>query len=111
VPIETFGVAAQWDAGTGILDIWPHPDAQVPDQTARALRLPATRGVHYDVTSAQLRARKAGLKTPCSSVPGEKARRSGALIETGWKTCGGSMQGPTLLRHAVAFDADARYAR
>src|SRR2546421_114971 len=45
VPIETFGVAAQWDAGTGILDIWASIQMpKFPDQAARALRLPGNLG-------------------------------------------------------------------
>src|SRR5436190_1808598 len=51
VPIETFGVAAQWDAGTGILDVWASIQMpKFPDQTARALRLPGNAvRVHHDV--------------------------------------------------------------
>ena len=41
VPIETFGVVGQWDAGVGILDIWASIQMpKFPDQLARALKLP-----------------------------------------------------------------------
>src|SRR5882672_11396230 len=51
VPIETFGVAAQWDLGTEILDIWASIQMpKYPDQVAKALRLPGNGvRVHYDV--------------------------------------------------------------
>src|SRR5690606_10393617 len=49
VPIETFGVAASWDPGTEVLDVWA--SVQMPkyaDQTAAALRLPGNAvRVHY----------------------------------------------------------------
>ena len=41
VPIETFGVAAQWNPGTEILDVWASIQMpKYPDQVAKALRLP-----------------------------------------------------------------------
>ena len=46
VPIETFGVAANWDAGQQVLDIWASIQMpKFPDQTARALRYRATQCV------------------------------------------------------------------
>ena len=51
VPIETFGVVAEWDPGRGILDVWA--SIQMPkyaEQLAGALRLPdnAVRA-HFDI--------------------------------------------------------------
>ena len=41
VPIETFGVAAQWEPVQQLLDVWASIQMpKFPDQTARALRLP-----------------------------------------------------------------------
>jgi ATP-dependent Lon protease len=41
VPIETFGVAAQWHPGTGLLDVWASIQMpKYPDQLAKALKLP-----------------------------------------------------------------------
>src|SRR5260221_2005593 len=65
VPIETFGVAAQWDAGTGILDVWASIQMpKFPDQVARALRLPGNAvRVHHDVDVGGSYGVKRGLKT------------------------------------------------
>ena len=51
VPIETFGVAAQWDPGQQLLDVWASIQMpKYPDQTARALRLSGNAvRVHYDI--------------------------------------------------------------
>ena len=51
VPIETFGVVAQWDEGRELLDVWASIQMpKFPDQLARALRLPGNAvRVHYDV--------------------------------------------------------------
>src|SRR5258708_4454308 len=63
VPIETFGVAAQWDPGQQMLDIWASIQMpKYPDQAAPALRLPgnAVRG-HYDVDVGGTDGRKRGI--------------------------------------------------
>src|SRR5437879_7810600 len=64
VPIETFGVAARWDAGTGILDIWASIQMpKFPDQVARALRFPGNAvRVHHDVDVGGSYGVKRGLK-------------------------------------------------
>jgi 2-furoyl-CoA dehydrogenase large subunit len=64
VPIETFGVTAQWDAGLEILDIWASIQMpKYPDQTARALRLPGNAvRVHYDVDVGGSYGVKRGIK-------------------------------------------------
>jgi 2-furoyl-CoA dehydrogenase large subunit len=64
VPIETFGVVAQWDPWREILDVWA--SIQMPkysDQIARSLRLPANAvRVHYDVDVGGSYGVKRGLK-------------------------------------------------
>ncbi|HMF27490.1 MAG TPA: molybdopterin cofactor-binding domain-containing protein, partial [Candidatus Cybelea sp.] len=64
VPIETFGVAARWDAGTGLLDIWASIQMpKFPDQAARALRLPGNAvRVHFDVDVGGSYGVKRGIK-------------------------------------------------
>jgi 2-furoyl-CoA dehydrogenase large subunit len=51
VPVETFVVTASWDPWREMLDIWASIQMpKYPDQTAMALRLPASAvRVHYDV--------------------------------------------------------------
>ncbi len=64
VPIETFGVAAQWDAGQQLLDIWASIQMpKFPDQAARALRLPGNAvRVHFDVDVGGSYGVKRGIK-------------------------------------------------
>src|SRR5947207_2647202 len=109
VPIETFGVAAQWDAGTGILDVWAA--IQMPkfsDQIARALRLPGNAvRVHHDVDVGGSYGVKRGIKH--SVLCGYLARRLGApvrLIEDRLDNMqGGDAQGPERIFDVeVAFD-------
>src|SRR6267378_4251122 len=111
VPIETFGVAAQWDAGTGILDIWASIQMpKFPDQTARALRLPGNAvRVHYDVDVGGSYGVKRGLKH--TVLVGYLAKKLGVpvrLIEDRLENLrGGDMQGPDRFFDVqVAFDAD-----
>ncbi len=98
VPIETFGVIAAWDEGTGILDVWASIQMpKFPDQTARALRLPGNAvRVHYDVDVGGSYGVKRGLKH--TILAGYLARRLGApvrLIEDRLENMrGGDMQGP-----------------
>jgi 2-furoyl-CoA dehydrogenase large subunit len=111
VPIETFGVAAQWDAGTGMLDIWASIQMpKYPDQTARALRLPGNAvRVHYDVDVGGSYGVKRGLKH--TVLVGYLARRLGMpvrLIEDRLENMrGGDMHGPDrFFDMQVAFDRD-----
>ncbi len=111
VPIETFGVAAQWDAGTQILDIWASIQMpKFPDQTARALRLPGNAvRVHYDVDVGGSYGVKRGLKH--TVLVGYLARLLGVpvrLIEDRLENMrGGDMQGPDrFFDMQVAFDRD-----
>lgn len=64
VPIETFGVAAQWDPWREILDVWASIQMpKYPDQIARSLRLPANNvRVHQDVDVGGSYGVKRGIK-------------------------------------------------
>src|SRR2546422_4628632 len=111
VPIETFGVAAQWDAGTGILDVWASIQMpKFPDQAARALRLPGNAvRVHYDVDVGGSYGVKRGIKH--TVLTGYLAKRLGVpvrLIEDRLENMrGGDMQGPDrFFDMSVAFDGD-----
>ena len=111
VPIETFGVAAQWDAGQDILDIWASIQMpKFPDQTARALRLPGNAvRVHYDVDVGGSYGVKRGLKH--TVLVGYLARRLGMpvrFIEDRLENMrGGDMQGPDrIFDMQAAFDND-----
>ncbi len=111
VPIETFGVAAQWDAGTGILDVWASIQMpKFPDQTARALRLPGNAvRVHYDVDVGGSYGVKRGIKH--TVLVGYLAKRLGVpvrLIEDRLENMrGGDMQGPDrFFDMQVAFDGE-----
>jgi 2-furoyl-CoA dehydrogenase large subunit len=111
VPIETFGVAAQWDAGTQILDVWASIQMpKYPDQTARALRLPGNAvRVHYDVDVGGSYGVKRGIKH--TVLVGYLAKRLGVpvrLIEDRLENMrGGDMQGPDrFFDMQVAFDGE-----
>ena len=111
VPIETFGVAAQWDAGTGILDIWASIQMpKFPDQAARALRLPGNAvRVHHDVDVGGSYGVKRGIKH--AVLVGYLAKKLGAavrLIEDRLENLrGGDMQGPDrFFDMQVAFDGN-----
>ncbi|MCG6873755.1 MAG: xanthine dehydrogenase family protein molybdopterin-binding subunit [Betaproteobacteria bacterium] len=111
VPIETFGVAAQWDAGTQMLDIWASIQMpKFPDQTARALRLPGNAvRVHYDVDVGGSYGVKRGIKH--TVLVGYLAKRLGMpvrLIEDRLENMrGGDMHGPDrFFDMQVAFDGD-----
>ncbi len=111
VPIETFGVAAQWDAGQQILDIWASIQMpKFPDQAARALRLPGNAvRVHFDVDVGGSYGVKRGIKH--TVLVGYLARRLGMpvrLIEDRLENMrGGDMHGPDrIFDMEVAFDDD-----
>ncbi len=111
MPIETFGVAAQWDAGQNVLDIWASIQMpKFPDQTARALRLPGNAvRVHYDVDVGGSYGVKRGLKH--TVLVGYLARKLGMpvrFIEDRLENMrGGDMQGPDrLFDMQAAFDND-----
>jgi len=111
VPIETFGVAAQWDPGTEILDVWASIQMpKYPDQVAKALRLPGNGvRVHYDVDVGGSYGVKRGLKH--TVLVGYLAKKLGAplrFIEDRLENMrGGDMQGPDrFFDMQVAFDSD-----
>jgi 2-furoyl-CoA dehydrogenase large subunit len=111
VPIETFGVAAQWDAGRQLLDVWASIQMpKFPDQTARALRLPGNAvRVHFDVDVGGSYGVKRGIKH--TVLAGYLARKLGMpvrLIEDRLENMrGGDMHGPDRAFDVeVAFDGD-----
>jgi len=80
VPIETFGVLAQWSPATQLLDVWASIQMpKYPDNLARALRLPGSAvRVHFDVDVGGSYGVKRGLKH--SIVAGYLARKLGAPV-------------------------------
>ncbi|MCC7083060.1 MAG: xanthine dehydrogenase family protein, partial [Burkholderiales bacterium] len=111
LPIETFGVVAQWDPGCELLDIWASIQMpKFPDQAARALRLPGNAvRVHYDVDVGGSYGVKRGIKH--TVLVGYLAKRLGMpvrLIEDRLENMrGGDMHGPDrIFDMAVAFDRD-----
>jgi len=111
VPIETFGVAAQWNPGTEILDVWASIQMpKYPDQVARALRLPGNAvRVHYDVDVGGSYGVKRGLKH--TVLVGYLAKKLGVpvrFIEDRLENMrGGDMQGPDrFFDMQAAFDSD-----
>ncbi|MDE0808765.1 MAG: xanthine dehydrogenase family protein molybdopterin-binding subunit [Alphaproteobacteria bacterium] len=108
VPVETFGVVAEWNPGTEILDVWA--SIQMPsyaEQIAGALRVPVNQvRAHYDVDVGGSYGVKRGIKH--TVLAGFLARRLGRpvrLIEDRLENMiGGDMHGPD--RHfnvSVAF--------
>ena len=111
VPIETFGVAAQWNPGTEMLDVWASIQMpKYPDQTARALRLPGNAvRVHYDVDVGGSYGVKRGIKH--TVLVGYLAKKLGVpvrFIEDRLENMrGGDMQGPDrFFDMQAAFDDD-----
>ena len=110
VPIETFGVVAQWDYSQQLLDVWA--SIQMPkysDQLARALRLPGNAvRVHQDVDVGGSYGVKRGLKH--SILVGFLARQLGVpvrLMEDRLENMrGGDAQGPDRI-----FDMQAAFNR
>ena len=111
VPIETFGVAAQWNAATGILDVWASIQMpKFPDQLARALRLPGNAvRVHFDVDVGGSYGVKRGIKH--SVLVGYLAMKLGApvrFLEDRLENMrGGDMHGPDRIFDVeLAFESD-----
>ena len=110
VPIETFGVVAQWDHAQQLLDVWA--SIQMPkyaDQLARALRLPGNAvRVHQDVDVGGSYGVKRGLKH--SILVGFLAKKLGMpvrLMEDRLENMrGGDAQGPDRI-----FDMQAAFNR
>jgi len=80
VPIETFGVTSSWDPWREVLDIWASIQMpKYPDQTAMALRLPASSvRVHYDVDVGGSYGVKRGIKH--TVLTGYLSRRLGVPV-------------------------------
>jgi len=111
VPIETFGVVAQWDAQARLLDVWASIQMpKYPDQLARALRLPGNAvRVHFDVDVGGSYGVKRGIKH--SVLAGYLAMKLGApvrLIEDRLENMrGGDAHGPDrIFDVAVAFSGE-----
>ncbi|HWE76232.1 MAG TPA: xanthine dehydrogenase family protein molybdopterin-binding subunit [Stellaceae bacterium] len=111
VPIETFGVVAQWDHAQQMLDVWA--SIQMPkysDQLAKALRLPGNAvRVHQDIDVGGSYGVKRGLKH--SILTGFLAKQLGVpvrLIEDRLENMrGGDAQGPDrIFDMQVAFNRD-----
>lgn len=101
VPLETFGVVAQWDQHRDLLDIWASIQMpQFPDQVAEALRIPSNNvRVHFDVDVGGSYGVKRGIKH--GVLAGFLARRLGVpvkLIEDRSENMhGGDFHGPDRL--------------
>ncbi|HXM84304.1 MAG TPA: xanthine dehydrogenase family protein molybdopterin-binding subunit, partial [Stellaceae bacterium] len=111
VPIETFGILAQWNPAAQLLDVWASIQMpKYPDQLARALRLSGSSvRVHFDVDVGGSYGVKRGLKH--SILAGHLARKLGApvrLIEDRLDNMrGGDAQGPDRIFDVeMAFDGD-----
>mgnify|MGYP003330174965 CR=1 FL=1 len=111
VPIETFGVVANWNPGVGILDVWASIQMpKYPEQLARALRLPGNAvRVHFDIDVGGSYGVKRGIKH--TVLVGYLAGRLGfpvRLVEDRMENMrGGDMHGPERL-----FDVEvASHAR
>jgi CO/xanthine dehydrogenase Mo-binding subunit len=109
VPIETFGVAAEWDPWREMLDVWA--SIQMPkysEQIARAMRLPANAvRVHYDVDVGGSYGVKRGIKhTVLVAHLARKLNRPVRLIEDRLDNMrSGDMHGPErIFDVSVAFD-------
>ena len=113
VPLETFAVAARWDHGTEMLDVWASIQMpKFPDQIARALRLPGNAvRVHYDVDVGGSYGVKRGIKH--SVLVGYLARLLDApvrLVEDRLENMtGGDMHGPERTFDVeLAYDGNGR---
>jgi CO/xanthine dehydrogenase Mo-binding subunit len=64
VPLETFGVVAEWDPHRQLLDVWASIQMpQFPDQLAAALRIPSNQvRVHFDIDVGGSYGVKRGIK-------------------------------------------------
>ncbi|WP_375304527.1 xanthine dehydrogenase family protein molybdopterin-binding subunit [Bradyrhizobium sp. A11] len=111
VPIETFGVVAEWDPWRDMLDVWASIQMpKYPDQIARALRLPANNvRVHQDVDVGGSYGVKRGIKhTVLVSHLSRVLSRPVRLIEDRLENMrAGDAHGPERIFDVeVAFDDD-----
>lgn len=111
VPIETFGVVAEWDPWRDMLDVWASIQMpKYPDQIARALRLPANNvRVHQDVDVGGSYGVKRGIKqTVLASHLSRVLSRPVRLIEDRLENMrAGDAHGPERIFDVeIAFDDD-----
>lgn len=113
VPLETFGVLAEWDPARRILDVWASVQMpQYAEQIARALRLPLSCvRVHWDIDVGGSYGVKRGIKQ--SVLAGYLAMKTGRpvrLLEDRIDNMrSGDAHGPDrIFDMDVAFDSDAR---
>ena len=111
VPIETFAVLAEWNAGDHLLEVWASIQMpSYPEQIAGALRLPGNQvRVHYDVDVGGSYGVKRGIKhTVLAGYLARKLGRPVRLIEDRLENMvGGDMHGPErVFDVAVAFEDD-----
>ena len=113
VPLETFGVLAEWDPGRNILDVWASIQMpQYAEQLARALRIPLSSvRVHYDVDVGGSYGVKRGIKQ--SVLVGYLSRKTGRpvrLLEDRIDNMrSGDAHGPDrIFDVGVAFDDDGK---
>ncbi len=110
VPIETFGVLASWNEGTGILDVWA--SIQMPNYVelmASTLGWPLnTIRIHQDVDVGGSYGVKRGIKqSVLVGYLSRKLRRPVRLIEDRlWNMAGGDAHGPDRV-----FDTDVAFNR
>ncbi|MBO0890111.1 MAG: xanthine dehydrogenase family protein molybdopterin-binding subunit [Acidothermales bacterium] len=111
VPIETFGVVADWDEHRQLLDVWASIQMpQFPDQLASALRIPGNQvRVHFDVDVGGSYGVKRGIKH--GVLAGYLARQLHApvkLIEDRAENMhGGDFHGPDrIFDIALSYTAD-----
>lgn len=111
VPLETFGVVAQWHEADDLLDVWA--SIQMPsfaEQIAGALGLSQTSvRAHYDIDVGGSYGVKRGIKhTVLAGYLARKLRRPVRLIEDRLENmAGGDAHGPDRRFHAaVAYDDD-----
>lgn len=114
VPLETFGVVAQWDQHRDVLDVWASIQMpQFPDQVAEALRIPSNSvRVHFDVDVGGSYGVKRGIKH--GVLAGFLARRLGVpvkLIEDRSENMhGGDFHGPDrLFEVELWYTADGEF--
>ncbi|TKT78163.1 xanthine dehydrogenase family protein molybdopterin-binding subunit [Aquamicrobium sp. LC103] len=113
VPIETFGVVAQWDPWAEMLDVWA--SIQMPkysDQIARALRIPLNKvRVHQDVDVGGSYGVKRGIKhTVLAAHLARTLGRPVRLIEDRLENMrAGDAHGPErIFDVSVAYETDGR---
>jgi 2-furoyl-CoA dehydrogenase large subunit len=114
VPLETFGVVAQWDEHRDVLDVWASIQMpQFPEQVAQALRIPTNQvRVHFDVDVGGSYGVKRGIKH--AVLAGHLARtlrRPVKFIEDRVENMhGGDFHGPDrIFEVEIAYTAEGEF--